>query len=174
MGRGSRQWAHAQYRLDKENDALEELDGLWSMVASRVCEQHDDLGERMLQFRHLPVFRTGTRKFRSSLFAHPRVATQAAKRQQRLAQITEQALGQVLMLERTRLLEFMDGIGDQGDSMGETEPITVQTHLLCGLQHECSHCVVAQEHPIEFLLDAIRGLRAQGVITEPLMRIDLV
>src|SRR6266700_2575997 len=166
--------AAAQYRLDKENDALEAFDGLWSVVASRVLEQHDDLSERTLQFRHLAVLRTGARKFRASLFAHPRVAAQATKRQQRLAQIPEQALGQVLVLERTGLLEFVDGISDQDERMGETEPITVHVHLRCGLQHECPHCIVAQEHAVEFLYDATGGLRTQGVVTEPLMRIDLI
>src|SRR5271157_1286971 len=146
----SRLPADGQYRLDKENDALEALDGLWSVVASRVLEQHDDLSERTLQFGHLPVLRAGARKFRASLFAHARVAAQATKRQQRLAQIPEQALGQVLVLERTGLLEFMDGISDQDERMGETEPITVQVHLLCGLQHECPHCIVAQEYAVEF------------------------
>ena len=58
--------------------------------------------------------------------------------------------------------------------MRETEPITVQAHLLCGVQHECSHGVVAQEHAREFLHDATGGLRAQGVVTEPLVRIDLI
>ncbi len=32
------EWATAQYRLDKENDALEALDGLRSVIASRVRE----------------------------------------------------------------------------------------------------------------------------------------
>ena len=153
---------------------MEALDGLRPMIASRVLEQHDDLSERTLQFRHLAVLRTGARKFRASFFADPWVAAQATKRQQRLAQIPEQALGQVLVLERTGLLEFMDGISDQDERMGETEPITVQVHLLCGLQHECPHGIVAQEHAIEFLHDATGGLRAQGVLTEPLMGIDLV
>src|SRR6266567_8735304 len=109
----NRQEAQGQYRLDKENDTLEALDGLWPVVASRVREQHDDLSERTLQFRHLPVLRAGARKFRASFFADSWVAAQATKRQQRLAQIPEQALGQVLVLERAGLLEFMDGIRDQ-------------------------------------------------------------
>src|SRR5260370_13308371 len=155
-GRGLR----PQYRVDKENDALEAVDGLWSVVASRVLELHDDLSERTLQFRHLAVLRTGTRKFRASFFADPWVTAQATKRQQGMAQIAQQALGQVLTLLWDRLLEFMDGISEQDERMGETEPITVQTHLLCGLQHECPYGIVAQEHAIEFLLDATGRLRA--------------
>ena len=139
---------------------MEALDGLRSMIASRMREQHDDLRERTLQCGHLAVLRTGARKFGARFFAHARVAAHATQRQQRLAQIAEQALGQILVLERTGLLEFMDGIRDQDERMRETEPITVQAHLLCGVQHECSHGVVAQEHAREFLHDATGGLRA--------------
>ncbi len=153
---------------------MEALDRLRSVVASREREQHDDLSERTLQFGYLPVFRTGAWEFRASFFAYARVATQATQGQQRLAQIAEQALGQVLMLQRRGLLECMDGIGDQRERMGETEPITVQAYLLCGVQHECPHSIVAQEQAIELLHDATRSLRTQGVVTEPLMRIDLI
>src|SRR6266568_7263815 len=111
---------------------------------------------------------------RARLFADPRVTAIASWRQPGLAQIAEQALGQVLPLLLGGLLELMYGIGDQGDGMSETEPITVQANLLGGLQHEGAHRIVAQEHAIEFLLDALGGLRTQRVVTEALVRIDVV
>ena len=80
---------------------MEALDGLRSVIASRVREQHDDLSERTLQCGHLAVLRTGARKFGASFFAHTWVTAQATQRHQRLAQIAEQALGQVLTLSWT-------------------------------------------------------------------------
>ncbi len=173
----SRLGADGQYRLDTENDAvnaLEGLEGLRPVVASRAGEQHDHLRKGVLQFGHVPVFGTRAREFRARLFADPRVTAPATDRQQRITQITEQALGQLLMLLLGGLLEFMQGIGDQGDGMGETESITIQANLLGGLQHEGAHRVVAQEHAIELLLDPLGGLRAQRVVTEALVRIDVV
>ena len=104
--------ALAQYRLDKENDALngldgldgldglrprenealnalDGLDGLRSPVASRAGEQHDHLRKGVLQFGHVSVFGTGAREFRARLFADARMAAQATRRQQGIAQITE-------------------------------------------------------------------------------------
>ena len=46
------------------------------------------------------------------------------------------------------LLEFMHGIGDQSDSMGETDPITIQADLLRGSQHEGAHRIVAQQEAV--------------------------
>src|ERR1700680_444251 len=123
------QGAVAQYRLDKENDALNGLEGLEGqqpVVASRASEKHDHLRKGVLQFGHVPVFGTRAREFRASLFADARIAAQATRRQQGIAQVAAQALGQVLTLLLCGLLEFMHGISDQGDGMRETESITVQ------------------------------------------------
>src|SRR3989441_676787 len=171
------QRATAQYRLDKENDALNALEGLDELrpwVASRTGEKHDHLRKGVLQFGHVPVFGTGARELRARLLADARITAQATQGQQGIAQISKQALGQVFALLGGRLLEFMQGISDQGDGMSETEPITVQTDLLGGLQHEGAHGIVAQKDAIELLLDPIRGLRTQGVITEALVRIEVV
>ncbi|OLE00628.1 MAG: hypothetical protein AUI36_44345 [Cyanobacteria bacterium 13_1_40CM_2_61_4] len=173
----SREKPAAQYRLDKENDALNALEGLDELrpwVASRTGEKHDHLRKGVLQFGHVPVFGTGARELRARLLADARITAQATQGQQGIAQISKPALGQVFALLGGRLLEFMQGISDQGDGMSETEPITVQTDLLGGLQHEGAHGIVAQKDAIELLLDPIRGLRTQGVITEALVRIEVV
>ena len=76
--------ATVQYRLDTENDtlnALERLEGLRPVVASRAGEQHDHFRKGVLQFGHVPVFGTRARKFRASLFADARVTAQATRRQ---------------------------------------------------------------------------------------------
>jgi len=49
----------AQYRLDKENDAWEALDGLGSRVVGRLGEQDDDLGKGVALPRFGSIRRSG-------------------------------------------------------------------------------------------------------------------
>src|SRR6266446_6835266 len=164
----------AQYRLDKENDALDALDGQRPAVAGRLVEQHDDLSEGTLQFGHLAVLRTGAGKFRAWSKASAWIAAQATRGQQRRPQISHQALEQGFLLHPGCLLEGGPRIGDHRDGMGETEPIRVQPQRLGRLQHQHPYRIIGQEQTIELLLDALRGLRAQGGLAEPLMGIDFV
>ena len=164
----------AQYRLDKENDALDALDGQRPAVAGRLVEQHNDLSEGTLQFGDLAVLRTGAGKFRARSLAHAWVAAQATSGQQRRAQISHQARTQGCPLHWGCLLECWQRLGDHRDGMGETQPIRVQPQRLSRLQHQGPYRIIGQQQTIELLLDALRGLRAQGELTEPLMGIDFV
>ena len=153
---------------------MDALDGQRPAVAGRLVEQHDDLSEGTLQFGHLAVLRTGAGKFRAWSFADAWIAAQATRGQQRRPQISHQALEQGFLLHPGCLLEGGPRIGDHRDGMGETEPIRVQPQRLGRLQHQHPYRIIGQEQTIELLLDALRGLRAQGGLAEPLMGIDFV
>ena len=95
-------------------------------------------------------------------FDHASLQAQAARGNAFLTHFAQQCLPQGRSLEMRGLHQAPLAALDDVEGMHKADLIGIPIRLQSGRIHQGAHGKVGQEQAIEFLFNALRGLRAQG------------